>query len=1267
MTGYRLGIDVGGTFTDFVLLRDGDWRVWTHKQLTTPDEPTRGIMAGLATLLRRAGLTVDEVAEAHIVHGTTLVTNALIERRGARVALITTRGARDVLETGKENRYDPYDRYIRRPSPLVERRFRREIDERVAHDGTVRRSLNATQVEQLLDELRAEGIEALAVCLLHAYRNPVHEQAIGRLAAARGFVVSLSSEVAPQLGEYERVSTTVANAYVQPFTARYLAELDRALKEAGFRRGFFLMLSDGGIAAPDAVLRAPIRILESGPAAGALAAAFCGRVLGLPDLIAFDMGGTTAKICLIRDGVPARTAMFEVGRADRTMKGSGLPVRVPAVEMLEIGAGGGSVARLDDMGLLKVGPHSAGADPGPACYGLGGTAPTVTDANLLLGYLSDGAALGEDLRLNGRLATAAVTPIAGALGVGLEVAADGIRQVVTEAMAHAVKLHVTESGRDPRDYVLFAFGGAGPLHACGIAQRLGIGRVIIPAGAGVLSAFGFIAAPPAVELTHTFLADLDTLLRDRLERLATELAARAMDMLCAAGLTPRQMTLQYTLQMRYKGQGYDVAVTLPPGSVETDPVILRRRFEAAYVALYGRRLAEPRVEVREVRLWAAGPAPDVRLPEANSRPGPRRTRRAVFPGAGEVDCPVFDRAALARDTVLAGPCLIEDPHTTTVLPPGTTCRIDRYGNLMVDVPARAAWRPGSGRALTAIDLEILLARLRSIMDECDRTILRTAFSAAVRDGKDYAVGMSDPVGNLLALPTETMPLFVTCMPRSISLMIQHFPPEMLEPGDVLVSNDPWIVAGHTHDLFVLKPVFYRHRLVAFVGAVSHLPDIGGAVGDFRAWDLYEEGLIIPPMKLYEAGRPNEILLTLLRANVRLPAEVLGDLGALLAALKVGEERLLKFLADSGLEEFTVVSKEIGRRAVAAFREAATRIPRGTYAYTFTADGVGGPMAAEEPIQIRATLTADSEGLAVDYEGTSPQVPHFPINVPIPYTLADTTYALQYLLNPGLPNVGPSYTLVRVQAPQGCILNATPPAPVYARTRTGVHITTALCGALVQAAPDLVMAGCGHNVILKVAGTRPDGSYYAVGLMPKGGMGATADQDGWNVTVYPTNCTMVPTEVLETLAPVEMDREMLTDSGGPGRRRGGLGQRVTLRSRSLHPVMVSIRSNFVRHPPPGFLAGLPGGPVRALLNGRLIPENPVILRAGDELVIETAGGGGFGNPLEREPERVLEDVLQGYVSVAAARDVYGVAVDPATGFLDEEATNLLRQRRMVAAP
>ena len=1240
---YRLGIDVGGTFTDFMLLRETDDRSWTHKRLTTPHDPVRGIMDGLEALLRGAGVGVADVADAHVVHGTTLITNALIERKGCRVGLITTRGARDVLETGKENRYDPYDRHIRRAAPLVERRLRREVDERIGPDGRVIRPLNTDDVNDVLDEFERERVESVAVCLLHAYRTPAHETRIGALAEARGFSVSLSSVVSPEINEYERVSTTVANAYVQPFAARYVAQLADALAAAGFRRGLYLMLSDGGVTVPEVAVRVPIRLLESGPAAGALAAARYGDTLGLRDLIAFDMGGTTAKACLVHNGAPSRAASFEVGRADRTKRGSGIAVRIPTVEMMEIGAGGGSLAHIDDLGLLKVGPQSAGADPGPACYGLGGERPTVTDANLLLGYMADGAELGEGLRLDRALAARAIAPLTGAAGRSTEATAAGIYQIVTESMAHAVKLHITELGRDPRAYTLLAFGGAGPLHACAIAQQLGIARVVVPAGAGVLSAFGFVAAAPALELSHTLIARLDAFDRKRALDVMTGLSTRAAEVLTRSGTARDDMTFAFTFDMRYAGQGYEIGVPVPEASAaELDAKALRSLFVAAYERVYGQHDLRVPIEVRTVRLWASGPRPRVRVPElrGGGAAAPLGTRVILVPDAGAIECRVYDRSRLGAGAELAGPCLVEDRHSTALMPPGCSGKIDGFGNLLIDVAPTSTWRPSDGGGLDPVDLEIILARLRTIMDEADRTILRTAFSPVVREGKDYAVGMSDPRGDPLALPTETMPLFVTCMPRSIRAMLERIPAHTIEPGDILVTNDPWIVAGHKHDLFLLQGVFHKGALVAFVGAISHLPDIGNVVGDFRAWDLYEEGLSIPPTRLYARGRLNETLAALMHANVRLPVEVMGDVAALRAALTVAERRILEFMADTGRADFTQVSAEIRVRALRAFDKAVARIPPGTYRYTHVADGTGGVESANEPIRIAVALTAGPSMLRVDYDGTSPQLPHWPINVPIPYTLSDTVYALQYLFSPTFSNLGPSYDLVAVNAPAGCVLNSTSPAPIYARTRTGVHITTALCGALVQADPALAMAGCGHNVIMKVSGTHPDGSYFGVGLMPKGGMGATRDRDGWNVTVYPTNCTMIPTETFETLCPLEMDREMVTDSGGPGRRRGGVGQRVTFRSRSQSPVLVSIRFNFVRHSPPGLAGALPGGPVRATLNGGPIPHNPVTMEEGDVLVVETAGGGGFGEPRNREPERVLEDVRQGYVSVQAAREIYG---------------------------
>lgn len=1256
---YRLGIDVGGTFTDFVLVDTAQGRTWTHKYLTTPHDPSEGMMLGLAELLRAADLTPSDVADAQIIHGTTLITNALIEGKGRRVALLTTRGARDVLETGKENRYDPYDRRLQRPEPLVPRQLRIEIDERIGPDGAVIQPLDRAAVAARLRELASQGVEGIAVCFLHAYRYPEHERQVREIVQELGlpFCVSLSSEVSPELGEYERVQTTVANTAVQPIVDRYLDRLGEQLREAGFRRGFSLMLSDGGIAAPQTARKLPIRLLESGPAAGALAAAYYARKLKRDRLIAYDMGGTTAKICLIDQGAPAKAASFEVGRVHRDKQGSGFPVKIPTVEMLEIGAGGGSLARVDGLGLLKVGPASAGADPGPACYGLGGTQPTVTDANLLLGKLRGGARLGRNVLLSPTLAEEAALSLANETGLDPTETVAGIRRVVTEQMAHAMKLHVTERGHDPRSYSLIAFGGAGPLHACAIARLLGIQEVIIPAGAGTLAAFGFVTAPPAVDLVRSFLSPLGQVEGAALATVAHELRDQAIGMLAESGLDEAEITCRFSLDMRYTGQGYEVSVPMPDSllaGAALEPQALRQLFEERYRAAYGSLLGvEP--EVRAIRLWAAGPTPEVPLNEYGPTGHDPRlgSRPAYFPEAGGwVETPVYSRRDLVGYGSVDGPALVEEAHTTIVVPPGARVEADPFLNLTVtiDPAVQIARRQVNQTGLSPVDLEIMLARLTCIMDEADATILKTAFSAVVREGKDYAVVLTDLKGNALALPTETMPLFVTSMPRTIGILAKLFPPESLSPGDVLVTNDAWHCAGHKSDLCVAMPIFYQGRPIAFAGAISHLPDVGGVIGDFRAWDLYEEGLQIPPMKLYEAGRKNETLFELLEANVRLPREVVGDVGALCAACNVTAARLTEFLADTGLPDLGLLSAEIGRRSVDSFRRAASRIPAGTYRYEHLADGLApGGEPSPEPIRIVVTITSDGEGaLTVDFTGTSPQIQRAPINVPIPYTLADTLYTLQYLLRPEISNVGPSYNLVDLIVPAGCILGAQPPVPVYARTRTGIHIATAIMGALAEALPDEVQAGCGHNVIMKVSGVGPDGQYFGVGLMPKGGMGGMAGEDGWSATVFPTNCTMIPTESFEAACGLLMTRELLPDSGGAGQFRGGLGQRVTMRSVNSTPVYVSVRSNYTAFPPPGLCGGQSGGPVRALLNGQPLPENPVTLRMGDLLTIETAGGGGFGDPLQRSVEAVLADVRAGYLTSEAALATYGVQVDLISG-------------------
>src|SRR5437867_6241127 len=506
----RLGVDIGGTFTDLVVIDETTATAHVGKVLTNPKDVAHGVEEGIHALLDEAGVSSGEVRA--VVHGTTLATNALIEKKGARTALLTTEGFRDALEIGREGRYDMYDLFIDPPPPLVPRHLRREVPERLLADGSIARALDEVAARRALAELAKDGVEALAICLLHAYVNPAHESRLAALAreAIPEVFVACSSEVVPEIREYDRNSTTCANAYVAPLMARYLEDLQRRLTGLGIPGQLYIMQSSGGIALPPFARRLPVRLVESGPAAGALAAAQAARERREPRLLSFDMGGTTAKACVIDDGEPLLAREFEVARADRFKKGSGLPIRVPCIELIEIGAGGGSLARVDRMGLLKVGPDSAGADPGPACYAQGGKVPTVTDADLLLGYLDPGFFLGGRMRLDVDAAKQAVeATVARPMGLTLTDAAWGIHRVVNENMAGAARVHGIERGKDLRAYPRFAFGGAGPGHAWHVGRILKVPRVLVPVGAGALSAYGLLAAPLAFDFVRTATQRLD--------------------------------------------------------------------------------------------------------------------------------------------------------------------------------------------------------------------------------------------------------------------------------------------------------------------------------------------------------------------------------------------------------------------------------------------------------------------------------------------------------------------------------------------------------------------------------------------------------------------------------------------------------------------------------------------------------------------------------------------------------------------------------------
>jgi N-methylhydantoinase A len=689
-----LGIDIGGTFTDLVVYDHAGGRQWSRKVLTTHDDPARAVAAGVAALLRAGA--VDPARIGRVVHATTLFTNALIERQGAPTGLITTAGFADTLEIGRERKFELYDLAIARPEPLVPRDRRLEVDERMKADGSVRRPLDRAQVESRARQLADAGVTSIAIVFLHAYANPAHEAEALRIVAEGhpAIAVTASHEVAAEIREYERASTAVANAYIKPLAGRYLALMAERLAGLGIPAPLLLMLSSGGLTHVAEAQRTPVQMLESGPAAGAIAAAFFGREDSGGNLLAFDMGGTTAKLSLVDAGEPLTAYSFEAARQRRFVEGSGLPIRISTIELIEIGAGGGSIAHVDEIGLLKVGPRSAGSHPGPAAYGLGGAEPTVTDADFLLGYLNPDYFAGGEVTVDLPAARAAVERLAARVGLTPTETAWGIHDVVNENMAGAARVHVAERGRDPRDYALLCTGGAGPVHACYVAKKLGLARVICPPSAGVASALGLLVAPARVDRVATVGIRLDRGNVAELEAAFRRLEDEALSVLAGTGLPLDTAAVRRLADGRFMGQGFDLVVTLPEGPYADDDES-RRRLTAAFESAYREKfsLTPPDVPVEfinvriAVRAPVAGADVVVKGPLAgDAGDALKGTRPVYFPEAGGfVPTAVYARDRLRAGDELTGPAVVEEEGSTLVIGPGARATVVASGNVVVAI------------------------------------------------------------------------------------------------------------------------------------------------------------------------------------------------------------------------------------------------------------------------------------------------------------------------------------------------------------------------------------------------------------------------------------------------------------------------------------------------------------------------------------------------------------------------------------------------------
>lgn len=697
---WHLAVDIGGTFTDVVLLDAATGAIVVDKTLTTPSDPLEGVRRGVEQLLARAAVRPAEI-RAPIVHATTLITNALIEGKTGRAGLVTTSGFGDTLLIRDEHRYDMYDLQIEFPPPPVPRELTFEVDERTSAEGSVLQAPTAKALDQLTGALASAEVESVGVCLLNSYVDASNERAVAdHLRRELGVPVCISAEVSPQIREYPRMVTTACNAATMPVIGPYLDELQKWLSSEGFGGAVLMMLSNGGVVSADDAARTPIRLVESGPAAGALAGRWFASRLGLDRLMCFDMGGTTAKACLIDHGEPALTNTFEVGRVYRFKKGSGFPVSVPSVDLVEIGAGGGSLARLDRFGLLKVGPESAGAEPGPASYGRGGSEPAVTDADVVLGLLDPGGFLGGDMPLDASLATRSALSVGDGLGLDAVATAAGIHDIVAENMAAAARMHAVEQGVDLRGVPLLAFGGAGPVHACAVAELLDSDQVVFPVNASVLSAFGSLVSPMRIDLARSMprrLAAVDPVERDGL---LDELRAEGRRVLAAAGAPDASVRFRYGLDARYAGQGNEVTVWVGEGpSWSADDAAVLAAFESEYRRIYGLTIPDVGIEAVTWRLSVVADAVEVEpatVPVGRSA-GPTHHRPVVFDrpkdaaAAASVATPVYRRADLGAGDSFRGPAIVEERETTTVIRPGWSVTVAADGSL---VARRAAQLSG---------------------------------------------------------------------------------------------------------------------------------------------------------------------------------------------------------------------------------------------------------------------------------------------------------------------------------------------------------------------------------------------------------------------------------------------------------------------------------------------------------------------------------------------------------------------------------------------
>lgn len=1275
----RIGVDVGGTFTDLYYLDDEQRTSVVEKVPSTPDDPSQAVLDGLVRLSTKAGVALSDIDQ--LVHGTTVPTNTALTHKGAEVGMITTHGFRDILHIARHKK--PYNFSLQQElpwqtQPLVKRRHRLTVHERItAPHGDVLVTLDDDEVRTRVRELKAAGVEAIAVCLLHSYLNPSHEQRIGEIVQEEfpEAYLSLSSDIVPLYREYERFSTTALNAYVGPRVSRYLSRLQSEAQKLGFAHEILMMQSSGGMIPLADAARCPVSLMMSGPVGGLIGGMWAAEQSGHNNVVTLDIGGTSADIGVVYEGELRMRHLLDTKIGD-------YQAMIPMVDVDTIGAGGGSIAFQDAGGVFRVGPQSAGATPGPVCYGRGGTEPTSTDAQAFLGRMRPGRTLaGSGLDLDLKAAREVFNTLGSSMNMTAEEAAIGALQIQKFGMTQAIEENSVRRGYDPRDFILVAAGGAGALFACDIAAELEVPKVLVPANPGIIAAIGLLATDETYEYVATERFKFDNVVPQRIQRSFEQLEAKAVERLDSENIAPDRRKIEWLADARYEGQGYEVRFSVPKGNIDEQWLAeVEQAFHAAHLEEFGHQFEHGVVEVINIRVDASAVMDELPTPLPNTSGGLAdaliESRPVTFDVEGKpttVDTGFYDREKLGVGTEFVGPVIIEQYDSTVIVPPGFSGVVDEVGNLVLTCPSSTET---AEKLATPIMMRVIGGALNSAAKEMASVLFRMAYSSIIRESEDLGAGLFDRDGNVLA-ESDSTPMFMGSMPKIVRGVISVLGEDIHE-GDIILHNDPYLGATHSPDVAIIQPIFHDGQLVGFSGASGQIIDNGGAFSGLMVdiQDVQSEGTIFRAVKVYEKGVRQESLIRHILNNTRTPTSNEGDFQAMIAACNLASNRYLSLIERYGLEAVEDAGQSWINYSERMLRQEIAKIPDGVYETDMGyLDDDGRNYGEKLPIAVKVIV--DGDEITYDLTGSSAQVPTAYNCAFEGTTVSAFTFItrMMFLDEKAFPVFVPQnegmLKPLKVIAPEGTIFNPTYPAATFSRFSQVQRAVDLALKALAPVIPERVTAGnSAHIHFMSYSGWDDEANEYWVYLeVNEGSYGARQDSDGPDsVDNLISNTRNNPIEELEWRFPMRTDRYELRDEpAAAGEYRGGIG--IVRENTFLTDTIITCEGE--RHEsdrPWGAYGGHEGLNASIVKNpGREGEENWPSkvtgrqLLSGDSVQITVPSGGGFGHPMKRDANKVLSDVLDGFTTIEAAERDYGVVLKETSQGLqiDESATDVLR--------